>query len=272
MTKLETGLHKKHVVLTGASGGIGTELTRLLLDEGANVTGSFYSSKRELAELLSQYPDQLSVVKTDIREEADVKGLFVRANDAFGRADVLVANAAIANLEEKPIHEMSLNQWTNTLSINLTGTFLSAKHFFSNLQEYPGEDASLILVGSTAGHFGEAWFADYATSKAALYGLLMSLKNEIVHLAPRGRVNLVNPGWTMTKMAEEALMDPEKVKRIHQTIPMRKTALPADIAHVILFLVSDYLSGHISGQAITVSGGMEGRVLYDLERSDDYKH
>ncbi|MHA2134008.1 MAG: SDR family NAD(P)-dependent oxidoreductase [Candidatus Thorarchaeota archaeon] len=272
MTRLETGLSEKHVVLTGASGGIGTELTKLLLEEGARITGSYLSSKRELTGLHNQYSEHLSVVKTDVRKEEDVETLFVQANETFGRVDVLIANAGIAIMEEMPIHEMPLSQWTNTLSVNLTGVFLSAKHFFSNLLKHPGDEASLILVGSTAGHFGEAWFVDYATSKAALYGLLMSLKNEIVYLAPKGRVNLVNPGWTMTDMAKEALNNEEKVRRIHQTIPMRKTAEPADIAHAILFLASDKLSGHVSGQAITVSGGMEGRLLYDLDEIDTSKH
>lgn len=96
----------------------------------------------------------------------------------------------------------------------------------------------------------------------------MSLKNEIVHLAPKGRVNLVNPGWTMTPMAEEALTDRDMTKRILQTIPMRKTAVPKDIAGAILYLASDVLAGHVSGQTITVAGGMEGRVLFTLDEID----
>ena len=120
----------------------------------------------------------------------------------------------------------------------------------------------MILVGSTAGVFGEAWYSDYATSKAGMHGLMMSLKNEITHIAPKGRVNIVNPGWTLTPMAEEALSDNDMVTRILQTIPMRKTATPQDISSAILFLASDVLAGHVSGQTINVSGGMEGRLLF----------
>ena len=125
-------------------------------------------------------------------------------------------------------------------------------------------------MGSTAGFFGEAWYSDYATSKAGMHGLMTSLKNEIVHLALRGRVNLVNPGWTLTPMAEGALSDKAVVSRIIQTVPLRKVAMPSDITHAILYLSSDKLAGHVSGQTITVAGGMEGRVLFSKEETDDF--
>jgi NAD(P)-dependent dehydrogenase (short-subunit alcohol dehydrogenase family) len=157
---------------------------------------------------------------------------------------------------------MTLDQWEKTITVNLTGSFLCAKYFFANLERYKGDTASLILIGSTAGFFGEAWYSDYATSKAGMHGLMMSLKNEITHIAPKGRVNIVNPGWTLTPMAEEALTDKDMVTRILQTIPMRKTGTPQDIGGAILYLASDILSGHVSGQTINVAGGMEGRVLF----------
>jgi NAD(P)-dependent dehydrogenase (short-subunit alcohol dehydrogenase family) len=75
-------------------------------------------------------------------------------------------------------------------------------------------------------------------------------------------VNLVNPGWTLTPMAEDALKDRDMVQRILQTVPERKTAVPEDIAGAILYLASDRLAGHVSGQIINVAGGMEGRVLF----------
>ena len=98
----------------------------------------------------------------------------------------------------------------------------------------------------------------------------MTLKNEIVHLSVRGRVNLVNPGWTVTPMAEDALSDKARVSRIMQTIPLRKVAAPADIAHAILYLSSDKLAGHVSGQTITAAGGMEGRVLFSGDDVEQY--
>jgi NAD(P)-dependent dehydrogenase (short-subunit alcohol dehydrogenase family) len=262
---LDTKLSGKHVVVTGASGGIGYEITRMFLVEGARVTGTFNQSAEQLAPIKENWKDQFIAVKVDQTSEDDVRGLFKEANRKFGRVDVLVANAGIANHKGKAIHEMDLDQWETTLRVNLTGTFLCSKYFFANLAKFPSDSASLILVGSTAGFFGEAWYVDYSTSKSGMHGMMMSLKNEIVHLAPKGRVNLVNPGWTMTPMAEQALTDNDMKRRILQTIPMRKTAMPKDIAGAILYLASDKLSGHVSGQTINVAGGMEGRVLFSPE-------
>ncbi|MHA2144322.1 MAG: SDR family NAD(P)-dependent oxidoreductase, partial [Candidatus Thorarchaeota archaeon] len=190
---MDTGLAGKHILITGASGGIGLVTARLFLSEGAKVTGTFNRSAEPLQGLVSDYSDSLKIIKVDQTSEDDVRNLFTKANQSFGRVDVLVANAAISVPEGQSIQDMTLDRWDNTLRVNLTGSFLCAKHFFSNLEEYSGESASLILVGSTAGLFGEAWYVDYSTSKAAMHGMMMSLKNEIVHLAPLGRVNLVNP-------------------------------------------------------------------------------
>ena len=119
-----------------------------------------------------------------------------------------------------------------------------------------------MLVGSTAGRFGEAGHADYAAAKSAIQvGLLLSLKNEIVRVAPRGRVNAVAPGWTYSPMTRGAL-DPEVVERISRTMALRKVATADDIARAVLVLASDELSGHISGELVTVAGGMEGRTLH----------
>jgi NAD(P)-dependent dehydrogenase (short-subunit alcohol dehydrogenase family) len=266
--RVDIGLAGKHVIVTGASGGIGLVITQMFLLEGALVTGTYNQSAKPLNDLKDEWSDKLRVVKVDQTSEDEVRNLFTVANQAFGRVDVLVANAGIANHEGKAVQDMTLEQWENTLRVNLTGTFLCSKYFFSNLEAFPDETASLILIGSTAGYFGEAWYADYSASKSAMHGMMMSLKNEIVHLAPKGRVNLVNPGWTMTPMAEETLTDRDMTRRILQTIPMRKTALPEDIAGAIVYLASDVLAGHVSGQTITVAGGMEGRVLYTQDEID----
>jgi len=265
---LDAGLQNRHAVVSGASGGIGLEITRVLLEEGARVTATYRTSESGLVDLQKKWQDKLTLNRVDVRKESEIERLFLDAGKLFGRADILVANAGIANSEGKAVHEMSLGQWEDTLAVNLTGSFLCAKHFFANLERHPGESASVILIGSTAGFFGEAWYCDYSTSKAGLHGLMMSLKNEIVLLSRKGRVNLVNPGWTVTPMAEDALKDHGMVTRILQTVPMRKVASPKDIANTILYLASDKLSGHVSGQTINVAGGMEGRVLFTQDEID----
>jgi NAD(P)-dependent dehydrogenase (short-subunit alcohol dehydrogenase family) len=270
-TELDTGLNNQHALITGASGGIGIELTKAFVKENAKVSAVYNTSKEVLEQIHSDYQHNLSIFQADVRKESEIKLLFDLAVANFGRVDILVANAGIWMSEDTTISDMPLEQWQNTIAVNLTGAYLCSKYFFQNLERNPGDTASLILIGSTAGVFGEAKHADYASSKAALYGLMMSLKNEIVHFTPRGRVNLVNPGWTLTPMAEESLSNHDDVKRILQTIPLRKIATPKDIANMVVYLASDKLAGHLSGQSLTIAGGMEGRVLFSEEEIDPSK-
>jgi len=94
-----------------------------------------------------------------------------------------------------------------------------------------------------------------------MYGLTLSLKNEIVKIAPKGRVNCIAPGWVKTPMAEDALKDPLVVYRALATTPLKKVGLTSDVASQIAILSSRAVSGHISGEVIMVTGGMEGRLL-----------
>jgi 3-oxoacyl-[acyl-carrier protein] reductase len=119
-----------------------------------------------------------------------------------------------------------------------------------------------VLVGSTAGIFGEAGHADYAAAKSAvLGGLLLSLKNEIVRVAPKARVNAVAPGWTESPMTR-GFVDPEQVRAVSRTMALRKIARPEDVAAQVVALASDELSGHVTGQVVVVAGGMEGRTVH----------
>jgi 3-oxoacyl-[acyl-carrier protein] reductase len=93
-------------------------------------------------------------------------------------------------------------------------------------------------------------------------GLLLSLKNEIVRIAPWARVNAVCPGWTVSPMTRTTLDDPNLVEGVTRTMPLRKVAHPEDVARQIVVLASDELSGHVTGQVVLVAGGMEGRILH----------
>lgn len=95
-----------------------------------------------------------------------------------------------------------------------------------------------------------------------MYGLTLSLKNEIVQIAPRARVNCVAPGWVRTPMTSEALQDPQAIYRSLATVPLRKVAEASDVANQIVLLASAKVSGHVTGQVLMVEGGMESRVFY----------
>ena len=257
---MDTGLSGKGVLVTGASGGIGVACARAFAAEGARVAVHFHRGEqraRALAEELGGAPR----LQADLTAEDDVERLFAEAQGALGAVDVCAAVAGIWPSEDVPVWELPLARWEDTLRTNLTSVFLTARGFLREVAR--NGHGSLVFVGSTAGLFGEAGHADYAAAKSAvLGGLLLSLKNEIVRVAPRGRVNAVAPGWTESPMTR-GHVGPEQVARLTRTMPLRKVALPEDVARQVVVLASDVLSGHVSGQVVTVAGGMEGRVLHD---------
>jgi 3-oxoacyl-[acyl-carrier protein] reductase len=258
---METGLGGKSVLVTGASGGIGSACARAFAAEGARVFVHYHEG-HERAEALAEELGGAPLFGADLREEDDVDALFARAVEELGGLDVCVAVAGRWPDEDVPVWGLPLDRWEATLRENLTVTFLTARAFLRQV-EHNGH-GSLVLIGSTAGLFGEAGHADYAAAKsAAVHGLLLSLKNEIVRIAPLGRVNAVCPGWTVSPMTRTTLTDPQVVDRATRTMPLRKVAQPEDVARQVVVLASDELSGHVTGQVVTVAGGMEGRVLHD---------
>ncbi len=250
------------MLLTGATGGIGQAAARALAAEDANVVLHYHRNEAAVRELTAELGERALPLQADLREESAVEWLFAASIERFGRLDCLVANAAIAP-ERGPVRSMSTERWRATMRANLDSVFFCCRAFMQHLEHDPREAANIILIGSTAAIFGEANLADYAAGKSALaYGLTLSLKNEIIDLAPRGRVNCVCPGWTDTPMASEVSKDATIMNRVYATMPLRKIATPEDIAAAIVFFASDRLSGHISGAALPIAGGMEGRLLH----------
>jgi 3-oxoacyl-[acyl-carrier protein] reductase len=257
---VETGLRGKRVLVTGASGGIGSACAREFAAEGSRVA-LHYQDGRERAEALSQELGGAPIFGADLRSEDEVDELFRRSVEELGGLDVCIAVAGKWPDEDVPVWQLPLERWEETLRGNLTVTYLTARAFLREVER--NGHGSLVLIGSTAGLFGEAGHADYAAAKSAVvHGLLLSLKNEIVRISPLGRVNAVCPGWTESPMTRTALTDPELVQRVTRTMPLRKVAQPGDVARQVVVLASDELSGHVTGQVVTVAGGMEGRVLH----------
>ena len=258
---METGLQSKGVVVTGGAGGIGSAIVRAFAAEGSHIA-IHYRSSAERAEALAQEVSG-TVVAADLTIEEEADALVPQALDALGRVDVLVANAGKWPEEDEPVWEMSYDRWRQTIASNLDSVYLSCRSFLRHVATTG--TGNIVIVSSTAGLFGEAGHADYASAKAGLIGgLLNSLKNEIVRIAPFGRVNVVCPGWTVTEMARSALEDPTLEPRVTRTMALRKLGQPEDVARVVVGLASDSISGHVTGQVITVAGGMEGRVLHEL--------
>jgi 3-oxoacyl-[acyl-carrier protein] reductase len=259
LRRLETGLAGKAVLVTGASGGIGAACARAFHAEGARVL-VHYGSGEERARGVAAELGAAPVAQADLRDEGEVEALFAHAREGLGQIDVCVHVAGVWPSEDVPVWELTLERWEETLRIDLTATFLVARAYLREVERLG--HGSLVLVGSTAGIFGEAGHADYAAAKSAVTGgFLLSLKNEIVRIAPRGRVNAVAPGWTESPMTR-GHVDPERVQAVSRTMALRKVAQPEDVAAQVVVLASDVLSGHVTGEVVMVAGGMEGRVVH----------
>ncbi|ELU37564.1 NAD dependent epimerase/dehydratase [Rhizoctonia solani AG-1 IA] len=259
---IDFGLNRVHVLVTGAAGGIGLEIVQEFLSN-AYVTAQYHTSPGSLPELQKGI-DNLELFRADVTDEHAVKKLFSRGGEFFEQeVQVLIVNHGIFPEEDVNLVDMDLAQWKRTLDVNLTGPFLLVREFLRRLRKPRRKFApdlskvAVVVIGSTSGEFGEAGHVDYSCSKAALQsGFIRTVKNEIVQIAPAGRINAVSPGWVRTPMAEATMSDPSLVD-----VPLRKIATTSDIARQVLVLASSTFSGHVTGQNIIVAGGMEGRLL-----------
>lgn len=271
---METELRGQVVLVTGASGGIGSAIARAFAVEGAKLVlhGNRHLAAARQLQTELRAAESL-VVGADLTEEADVKKLFSQGMKRFGRVDTLVANAGWWETRDVPLQEMPLAQWRKTMDGVLTSAFLCTREFLRIVAKQKRGNA--VLIGSTAAVFGEAGHADYSAAKSAMaFGLTRTLKNEIARLAPHtrdycgGRVNCVCPGWTVVPRNEAKLGDAQVIRKVTATMALPKIARPEDMANAVVFLSSDKLAGHITGQTLVIAGGMEGRTLWQPDEID----
>ncbi len=271
---MNTGLDGKVVLITGASGGIGSAIARGFGAEGAKLALHYRSDRSQVQALQREFKNCDSlVVQADLAKETQVRRLFAQTLKHFGRIDTLIANAGSWVTEDVPLHRMSLHQWKQTLDGVLTTTFLTVREFLRIVEKQ--KQGNAVLISSTAAVFGEAGHADYSAGKAAIaYGVTRSLKNEIARIAPHtrhycgGRLNCICPGWTIIPRNKAKLGDPKIIRKVTATMALPQIARPDDMAHAAVFLSSDTLARHITGQTLVIAGGMEGRWLWRPEEID----
>lgn len=257
---MDTELKGRGVLVTGGAGGIGTALTRAFADEGAKVAVHYHSSAEKALALAEAVGG--TAVRADLTVEKDVDALVPAAVAELGRLDVLVCNAGVWPKPDEAVWQMSLERWRRTLAENLDSVFLCCRAFLRHVATTG--TGNIVIISSTAGLFGEAGHADYAAAKGALAsGFVKSLKNELGRIAPHGRVNVVCPGWTEVDRNRAKLQGDGFLHRVTRTMALRKVAQPEDVARVVVTLASDRVSGHVTGEVVTVAGGMEGRVLHE---------
>jgi 3-oxoacyl-[acyl-carrier protein] reductase len=243
----------KTVLITGGSRGIGRATALEFARAGANVAFT-YQSNVEAADELAEELDEIG--RAGGREamytplEATDEARLAKFIDAIvkqtGSLDVAIANAGI--WKEARIDKMTIEEFRETMEINMTGSFVLAKLAAQKMKAQ--KRGAIVLVSSTAGQRGESEHSHYAASKGAQISFVKSLA---VELAPWNiRVNAVAPGWVETDMTVKALA--KAGDKIKAQMPFGRAAKPEEIAKPIVFLASDAAS-FITGEVLNVNGG-----------------
>lgn len=206
-----------HVFVTGAAGGIGSAIVQEFLGQGCKVSAHDLRPNA----LVSTASTSLQFLQGDISNEESISKDISQAVETFGPIHIVCANAGITDESNNyPIWDMPTELWDRTYAINVRGTYLTIKHFLKSVeaaQNHSGRDldnVSIVVTGSECGVFGQAGHVEYASGKAGLqYGLVRTVKNEIVRLNGKARINAVAPGWVDTKLIEGRLDDPKEMWR-----------------------------------------------------------
>ncbi len=240
----------KTAVVTGASRGIGAACAVALAKSGYNVILGYKVNKEraeQLAEVLvSGYGIAAIAVQADVSDSAQADILIETAYRNFGRVDVLVNNAGIAQF--KLFTEITDEEWSNMIGTNLTGVFNCSRAAAKIMINQ--KSGSIVNISSMWGQVGASCEVHYSASKAGVIGLTQALAKE---LAPSGvRVNCVCPGVIKTDMLSE--IDEETIDALIEETPIGKIGTPKNIADSVAFLSSDRAE-FITGQVLGVNGG-----------------
>ncbi len=247
----------KHVLLTGASSGIGRAALHAFVAEGARILAVGRNAERlEEARRASPDPERVLTSTADVGVPDQARGIVAAALEVFGRLDVLVNNAGIAT--SGPVLECSEETWNETLSINLSGPFHTSQVAARHMAERGG--GAIVNVASTDAFSAESPQVAYNVSKAGLVMLTKSFAHELGHLGVR--VNAVAPGETLTPMVAEEMADPSFAGEYLKGVPLRRASRPEEQAAVILFLASDEAS-YVTGETILADGGQLAGTWYD---------
>jgi NAD(P)-dependent dehydrogenase (short-subunit alcohol dehydrogenase family) len=246
-------LDGKVAIITGGEGSIGMATAKAFVAAGARVFLAGISEP-DLKSGAAKLGDSAAWRVTDVTDSAQVKAAVDAAVGRFGRLDVVVANAGIAGANG-PIADYPEDSFDETIAVHVRGAFLLAKHSVPHL----ASGASIIITSSVVGLMGAPHIAGYSTAKHAQVGLMRTLAAELA--AQRIRVNTIHPGPVDNEFQhhiEEVATgtDRDTANSIFDgMIPLRRHALPDEIARGMLFLASDD-SSFMTGATLAVDGGM----------------
>ena len=250
MSDLGLNLRGRVAVVTGGSRGIGRAVVERLAEAGVNVAISYVRDEAAADESRRAAEGRgvrALCLRGDVSRVDEAEALARETFEKFGRLDVLVCNAGL--WEGAPVEEMTEEVWGRVLDTNLKGTWAVCRAAVPYMKRQAF--GRIVIVSSTAGQRGEAFYSNYAASKG---GQISFAKSLAVELAPHGvNVNAVAPGWVRTEMTAEALSG-EGARLAEAGIPLGRIADPEEVAGPVVFLCSDW-ARHITGEVLSVNGG-----------------
>ena len=247
MTNTES-LSGKVALITGASRGIGKEIAMELSKLGAEVFINYSSSDEKAEEVVNSIKNnggKAHKLKFDVSKEDSVSSAFNKIIKINGSIDILVNNAGIT--KDGLLMRMKSEQWDEVLNTNLKGVFLCTKYASKFMMKK--RSGNIVNISSVVGIIGNPGQANYSAAKAGVIGFTKTCAKEF---ASRGiNVNAIAPGFIETEMTEKL-----NTEEIVKAIPLKRLGSCSQIANLVSFLVSSNAGSYITGQTISIDGGM----------------
>ena len=249
-------LKGKKALITGAGRGIGRGIAEVFAEEGADIVVNDVgdaAQAEEVAAALRAKGRNAIVALGDVSKRADVESMVDRAWTEMGGLDVLVNNAGIETIV--PFLELTDEQWTRLVDINLRGPWLVSQ-VFCRRAIGEGRKGAIVNIGSIQAGKVLPGRTHYAPAKLALEALTRNMSAEVT---PQGiRVNCVHPGLIDTPMTSWVMNAPDILPLVLAQISLGRAGAPREIGHVVAFLASDE-AGYLTGQSVYVDGGWQGK-------------
>ncbi len=235
-----------NVILTGATGGIGSEILNKLIKCNANVIATG-TNEEKLNKLKKNFPN-IIIKKFDISNHSLIESFIDECNKDFNnKIDVLINNAGIT--KDNLSIRMKDDEWNKVIEINLTSTFLMSKNTIKKMLK--NKNGKIINITSVVAHTGNLGQSNYAASKAGIVGMSKSLAIE--YGKKNIKINCISPGFIKSDMTDK--INEDYIQKLREKISLDKFGIPEDVANAVIFLSSS-MSDYITGETIHVNGGM----------------
>ncbi len=237
-------------LITGGSRGIGEAIVRKFAAEGSNVAFTYVSSEAKANAIIEDLKDTgvtIKAYRSDASSYEQAEALVKQVIEDFGQVDTLINNAGITR--DTLMLRMSEDQWDAVMQTNLKSVFNLTKHILRPMMKK--RKGSIINMSSVVGVFGNAGQANYAASKAGIFGFTKSIAKEVG--SRNIRCNAIAPGFIETDMTDE--LDEKTKEQFLAGIPLKRLGKGEEVANACVFLASDE-SSYISGQTLSVCGAL----------------